>query len=172
MLFYLTANFTAVQSTAAVSKGTCNLSLTSPKLYRNKLWLYSYCDVSCNPDSIRDLFSRIIRAAPFGRFRSGGVSVSGGAFRSPADSYLTWCAEQSPPRPRRSWWDRWGVCTAKGRASAAGSSPTQELSPTFSGSCDHWQLTRPPALALCKVCVYFQFKYIYRRTRFKDIVRL
>lgn len=63
MLFYSTANFTAVQSTAAVSKGTCNLSLTSPKLYRNKLLLYSYWDVSCNPDSIRDLFSRIIRSS-------------------------------------------------------------------------------------------------------------
>lgn len=79
-----------------------------------------------------------------------------------ADSYLTSCAELSPPRDRRSWWDRWGVCTAKGRASPAGSSPTQELSPTFSGSCDHWQQTRPPALALAGgLYVYFEFKYLY-----------
>lgn len=63
--------------------------------------------------------------------------------RSTGVSYPTWCAEESPPGGRGSWWSRPTVCTAKGKSAAAGNSPTQELSPTFSGSCDRWQLTRP-----------------------------
>lgn len=139
-------HITTCQTTTAATAPTLKLTASSLPVYATSSERSS-CRVLLRLNKIAIfMVKRAVRAAPVRsgvavfRCQCGGCECR----RSPGESYPTWCDEESPPGARGSWWGRRRVCTAKGRASAAGSSLTQELSPTFSGSCDQWQLTRPP----------------------------
>lgn len=114
-----------------------------------------------------------VRAAPvrsgMAVFRCKCERLRVSAVCAPGASYLSWCDVQSLPGGRRLWWGGRKVCTAKGKGAAAESSPTQELSPTFSGSCDQRELTRPLVFSLSLTQSLFpQLNFIYNDKNHKQ----